>query len=301
MALRDYLAGEVAEDYSDGFVTRREALRRLGLLGLGLTSATALLAACGGGDDDDDDAAAPATTTTVPAATTTAAPASPSAATITFAGPRGELQAAYAAPDDPKRAVLVIHENRGLTPHFYDLTSRLANEGYAALSVDLLSEEGGTATLGDEGAAQGALGNASPERLLGDLTAGLDELERRAPGAPIGVVGFCFGGAMTWNLVDAGDPRIAAAVPFYGPGPSAPDFSDSNAAVLGIYAGLDDRVNASRDAMEQALTAAGLTHEIRTFDGADHAFFNDTGPRYNEAAATEAYAALLAWFDEHLN
>ena len=89
-------------------------------------------------------------------------------------------------------------------------------------------------------------------------------------------------------------------MPFYGPGPAAPDFSDSNAAVLGIYAGLDDRVNASRDAMAAALESAGLTHEIRTFEGVDHAFFNDTGPRYDEAAATEAYAALLDWFGQHL-
>jgi carboxymethylenebutenolidase len=308
VALRDYLRGEVVEDYADGFFTRREALRRLGILGLGLTSATALLAACGGDDDDDDAAAGEPTTTTASAAptttelssTTTTASASTTAETITFAGPQGELQAAYAAPTDPKGAVLVVHENRGLTSHFYDVAGRLAADGYAALSVDLLSEEGGTASLADPAAAPGALADASDERLLGDLTAGIDELERRAPGASIGVVGFCFGGAMTWSLVDAGDPRIAAAVPFYGPGPAAPDFSDSNAAVLGIYAGLDDGVNASRDAMEAALTSAGLTHEIRTFDGVDHAFFNDTGQRYNEAAATEAYAALLAWFDEHL-
>ncbi|MET1002574.1 MAG: dienelactone hydrolase family protein [Acidimicrobiia bacterium] len=308
MALRDYLRGEVVEDYADGFLTRREALRRLGILGLGLTSATALIAACGGDDDDDDAAASDPTTTAASTApttnevvsTTTTASASPTAETITFAGPRGELQAAYAAPADPKGAVLVVHENRGLTPHFYDVAGRLAAEGYAALSVDLLSEEGGTASLADPAAAPGALADASDERLLDDLTAGIDELERRVPGAPIGVVGFCFGGGMTWNLIEAGDPRIAAAVPFYGPGPAEADFSDSNAAVLGIYAGLDDGVNASRDAMEAALTSAGLTHEIRTFEGVDHAFFNDTGPRYNEAAATEAYAALLAWFDEHL-
>ncbi len=113
-------------------------------------------------------------------------------------------------------------------------------------------------------------------------------------------MGFCFGGAMTWNLLQVGEARLAAAVPFYGPAPDAPDFSRARAAVLAIYAELDSRVNASRERAEAALRAAGLTHEIRTFAGADHAFFNDTGPRYNEAAAKEASTELLAWLERHL-
>ena len=89
-------------------------------------------------------------------------------------------------------------------------------------------------------------------------------------------------------------------VPFYGPAPDNADFARARAAVLGIYAELDARVNASRERAEAALKRAGLTHEIRTFPGADHAFFNDTGPRYNEQAAREAYAAVLGWFGRHL-
>jgi carboxymethylenebutenolidase len=303
VALSDYIAGEVAEDYADGFLSRREALRRLGLLGLGLGSASMLLAACGG--DDDDDAAsnttAAATSSTAPAATPGAEPGAASpAGLVRFAGPNGELQGAWAAPADPTAAVLVVHENRGLTPHFYDLAGRLASAGYAALVVDLLSSEGGTAALTDPAAAPAALAAAPLDRLLGDLQAGIDELERRAPDRTIGVVGFCFGGAMTWNLLDAGETRLAAAAPFYGPAPDAPDFSGARAAVLAVYAGQDDRVNASRDRAVAALEAAGLTHEVRTFDGVDHAFFNDTGLRYDEAAATEAYALLLDWFDRYL-
>jgi carboxymethylenebutenolidase len=326
MALRGYLVGEIAQDYADGLLTRREAIRRLGLLGLGATAAS-VLAACG--DDDDAaettvPAAAPAAassaaatvadasttagtagteTTESGAATSGAADTSAAAGpaeTITFAGPAGELIGAWAAPSEPFGAVLVIHENRGLTPHFYDLVGRLAGEGYAALCVDLLSAVGGTAALADEGAAQADLGAASPESLLADLGAGLDELEARAPGVKLAAVGFCFGGGMSWALLQAGEPRLAAVVPFYGPAPDAPDFSGSSAAVLGIYAELDDRVNASRDAAEAALQAAGLTFEIRTFAGVDHAFFNDTGARYNEQAAAEAYAALLDWFGQHL-
>ena len=306
MALRDYLAGEVAEDFADGMLDRREALRRLGLLGLSLTSASALLAACGG-DDDDGEGASPTTgagssTSAGAGSSTTAAGSAAGGTTIRFAGPAGELQAAFAAPDDdPKGAVLVIHENRGLTPHFFDLVGRLATEGYAALSVDLLSAEGGTASLADPASAPTALGNASEERLLGDLGAGIDELQRRAPGAKVGAVGFCFGGGMAWQLVQTGDQRLAAVVPFYGPAPANPDFSKSKAAVLGVYGALDgDRVNGTRDEAEAALQDAGLTHEITTYEGADHAFFNDTGQRYNPDAAGKAWIALLAWFDRHL-
>jgi carboxymethylenebutenolidase len=104
-----------------------------------------------------------------------------------------------------------------------------------------------------------------------------------------------------WQLLQAGEPRLSAAVPFYGPAPDAPDFSRSKqAAVLAIYGALDSRVNGTRDAAEAALEKAGLTHEMRTFEGADHAFFNDTGPRYDKEAATKAYDAMLAWFATHL-
>ena len=95
-------------------------------------------------------------------------------------------------------------------------------------------------------------------------------------------------------------PGSAAAAPFYGPAPADADFSGSKAAVLAVYGELDSRVNATRDGAVAALQAAGLKHEVRTFPGADHAFFNDTGPRYNAAAATEAYQDVLDWFSTNL-
>jgi carboxymethylenebutenolidase len=96
------------------------------------------------------------------------------------------------------------------------------------------SAEGGTAALADPGAAPAALGRAPLERLLGDLRAGIDELTRRVPGAKVGAVGFCFGGGMAWNLLDAGETRLAAVVPFYGPALDNPDFRGARAAVLGV-------------------------------------------------------------------
>jgi carboxymethylenebutenolidase len=290
--MRDYLAEEIALDYADAVLTRREALRRLGLLGLTATGAAALLAACGG-DGGGDKSSKKQTSTTAGAAPATTE-------VVTFSGPNGELQGAWAAAAKPNGTVLVIHENRGLTDHIRSLPPRFAGDGYSALAIDLLSEEGGTAALGGEAEAIAALGQATPDRLIADLRAGLDELERRERGAKPAVIGFCFGGGLTWQLLAAGEPRVAAAAPFYGPAPSNADFSGSKAAVLAVYAELDARVNASRDSAVAALQAAGLTHEVRTFPGVDHAFFNDTGPRYNAAAAAEAYQAVLNWFATHL-
>ena len=314
MALRDYIVQEVALDCEAGLLSRREALRRLGLLGVTAAAATALLAACGDDGDASSSTSAAATSagaapssaaaaesSTTPASSAGGAPATAEGEEIRFSGPNGELIGVVAEADSPRGAVLVIHENRGLTPHIRSIPPRLAADGYTALAIDLLSEEGGTASLPTEGDATAALGNAPAERMIADLRAGLDELGRRTPGAKLATIGFCFGGGMTWQLLAAGEPRLAAAVPFYGPFPSGASVAGSpNAAVLGIYAGLDNRVNGTKDAAEAALTEAGLTHELRVFDGVDHAFFNDTGPRYDADAAAQAYQAMLDWFGEHL-
>jgi carboxymethylenebutenolidase len=294
MAFERYLAEEVAIDHADGVLSRREALRRLALLGLGVASASALLAACGGNGDGG----------TAPGPTGTAAPPGPepvATEAISFHGPEGRtLQGAWAAAGQPRGAVLVVHENRGLNDHIRSVAGRLAASGYSALAIDLLSAEGGTAALGDEASAMAALSAAPQERFVADMRAGLGELERRAPGAKLGAIGFCFGGGMVWLLLASGEPRLAAAAPFYGPLPDGADFSGSSAAVLGVYAENDGRVNASRDAATAALEQAGLTHEIVTYPGADHAFFNDTGPRYDRAAATQAWDKVLDWFGRHL-
>jgi carboxymethylenebutenolidase len=194
----------------------------------------------------------------------------------------------------------VIHENRGLNDHIRSVAGRLAASGYAALAIDLLSEEGGTASLGGEAQATAALNQAPPERFVADMRAGLSELARRVPGKKLAITGFCFGGGMVWLLLASGEPRLAAAAPFYGPLPDGADFSGSKAAVLAIYGETDARVNASRDAARMALERARLTFEIVTYQGAGHAFFNDTGPRYNHEAATQAYQRVLDWFGRHL-
>jgi carboxymethylenebutenolidase len=293
-----YLAEEIAEDHADGLVSRREALRRLGLLGLTGAAAASLLAGS---------VAAEAKALTVGAShrASSANRAADMAALptreITFRGPGGRrLIGAWASARQPRGGVLVIHENRGLTDSIRAVAGRLAASGYSALAIDLLSAEGGTKSFADEFEAMAALGAVAPSRFVADMKAGVTELRRRVPGKKVAAIGFCFGGGMTWLLLASKEPRLAAAVPFYGPFPDAGTLTGNNAAVLGVYAELDARVNASRAAARTALRTAGLKHAIVTFPGVDHAFFNPTSSRHDPAAAAAAYRRMLSWFRTYL-
>jgi carboxymethylenebutenolidase len=196
--------------------------------------------------------------------------------------------------------VLVIHENRGLTDSIRAIAGRLAASGYSALAIDLLSAEGGTKSFADEYEAMAALGTVPPSRFVADMKAGVTEIRRRLPGTKVAAIGFCFGGGMTWLLLASKEPRLAAAVPFYGPFPDGGSLAGSKAAVLGVYAELDARVNASRPAARAALRSAGLKHAVVTYPGVDHAFFNPTSSRHDPAAAAAAYRRMLSWFGTHL-
>jgi carboxymethylenebutenolidase len=298
-AIERYLAEEIGVDCADGLIDRREALRRLGLLGVVGPAASALLAACTTGGEKPQ----PAQPTAGVAASGPAGPPALPSTAIKFAGPEGRtLQGAWVPAKASRGTVLVIHENRGLNDHIRSVAGRFAASGYSSLAIDLLSEEGGTATFTDPAQATAALGKAPTTRFVADMKAGVDELLRREPRSKPAAVGFCFGGGMVWSLLAQGEPRLAAAVPFYGPLPDNADFSGSKAAaVLAIYAELDTRVTSTREAARAALSKAGLTNRIVSFPNADHAFFNDTGARYVPAAAASAYQQVIAWFGEHLS
>jgi carboxymethylenebutenolidase len=308
--LQRYIAEEIATDHVDGLLSRRETMRRLALLGVSAASATALIAAC-----SNERAAAPTSTSTsgstsaTTAATTSAAAAGPApgmatelpTTEITWAGPRGELKGSWAEAAAPKGAVLVIHENKGLNDWVRTVAGRLAGIGYSALAIDLLSEEGGTATFTDPAEATAALGKIDPARFVADLKSGVDEVGKRAPGKKLAVMGFCFGGGLTWQLLAAGgEPQLAAAVPFYGPLPDGADFTGAKAAVLGFYGALDTRVTSTKDAADAALKKAGLDYMLVVEPNADHAFFNDSGPRYNADAAADAWQKVQDWFGKNL-
>ena len=293
--LQQYLAEEVAEDHADGIITRREAMRRLGLLGVSGAVASSLLASFPRAAESRHRSKGPRHSS-ADGASIEWAPVPTEA--ITFPGPRGiTLQAAWAPAERPQGGILVIHENRGLNDHLRSVAGRLAAGGYSALALDLLSEEGGTAAIGDEAQVAAILGSVPPERFVADMQAAVTELTRRLPRKGVAATGFCFGGGMVWRLLASKERRLAAAAPFYGPFPENGSLKGSKAAVLAIYGGLDTRVNATRDAAQAALEAARLKHQIVTFKEADHAFFNDTGARFNAAAAAEAYRRLLSWLD----
>jgi carboxymethylenebutenolidase len=299
--LQRYIADEIAADHVDGLLTRREAMRRLSLLGLGTAAAAALLAACSPAKEASEtsktsSAAETSTGTTQPPGMAHALPTS----SISWSGPASQLQGAWAQATNPKGSVLVIHENKGLTDWVRSVAGRLAGAGYSALAIDLLSAKGGTAAFRDPAEATAALGAIAPEQFTHDMNSGVAELKRRAPGQQVAVVGFCFGGGLVWQLLAAGASGVSAAVPFYGPLPPHPDFTASKAAVLAIYGALDTRVTGTQAAAKAALDRFGLVNELVVEPDADHAFFNDTGPRYNAAAAADAWQRLLDWLDRYL-
>ncbi len=289
--IQRYLAEEVAEDLADGIINRREAVRRLGLLGVTGAAASGLLATFATGtataESDQHRMRGASETSWAPVARES----------ITFAGPRVPLMAAWAAAAKPRGGVLVIHENRGLTEHIRTVAGRFAASGYSALALDLLSEEGGTGAFPGEAEVAAALSRIPPERFVADMKASLTELSRRVRGKKLFAIGFCFGGNMIWRLLTSNEPRLAAGAPFYGPFPEGGNFDGSRAAVLGVYGGLDARVNATLPAAKAALEADRRKFELVTFTEADHAFFNDTGARFNPHAATEVWRRTLNWFD----
>jgi carboxymethylenebutenolidase len=220
----------------------------------------------------------------------------------TFPSQGDEIMAYLARPSEEGvfPAILVCHENRGLNPHIEDVTRRFAKEGYVALAIDLLSREGGTAAH-DRDEIPALLSGAPAERHVGDFAAGLAYLQSLdyVDGNRIGMTGYCFGGGITWRCVVA-LPDLKAAVPFYGPAPDLEQVPNIKAAVFGVYAELDERINAGKDPLEQALIEAGITHQMKVYPGVNHAFHNDTGQRYVEEQATQAWLDTLAWFEQYV-
>jgi carboxymethylenebutenolidase len=289
-------------------LSRREAMRRLGLLGLTTAAATALIAACGGSDKSASNAPVtssgpatapgPATSPAAPPGSAKALPTTP----ITWDGPQGQLQAAWAEAPDARGGILVIHENKGLNDWVRSVAGRFAGIGYSAMAIDLLSGQGGTAKFTDPAQATAALSKIPPQEFVANLKSGVDELGRRVPNKKLAVIGFCMGGGLTWQLLAAGAPQLAAAFPFYGPAPDNPDFGGSkNVAVLAFYGAQDQRVNATEPVARAALEKAGMVHELVTEPNANHAFFNDTGDRYNAVAADDAWRRVQDWLTQHMS
>ncbi|RIL11550.1 dienelactone hydrolase family protein [bacterium] len=319
-----YLVEEFYDDYREGLINRRTFIRRVafitGSIGATITALTAV--GCAPSElpspTEPMPSAVPPTTAPTAAPTTQATSAPTTEArsplsvaaddpavrgeTVTFPSGDVEVSAYLARPaaDGTYPAVLVCHENRGLTPHIQDVARRFAKAGYVALAIDLLSREGGTASR-DRDEIPGLLTNAGPERHVGDFLAGYAYLSGLpyVDGSRVAMTGFCFGGGITWRVATA-MPELKAAAPFYGPAPDLDQVPNIQAAVLGVYAELDERINAGKPDLEKALEAAGKTYRLTVYPGVNHAFHNDTGERYDEAQATQAWNDMLAWFEAHV-
>jgi carboxymethylenebutenolidase len=220
---------------------------------------------------------------------------------ITYEGDGATMKAYLVKPEGLSKtgAVLVIHENRGLNPHIRDVTRRVAQAGFIALAPDALSPFGGTPQNEDE--ARDQIGKLDAAKNLNNFLKGLDYLSTLPESnGKTGCVGFCWGGAMA-NQLAVHAPNLKAAVPYYGRQPDAADVPKIKAAVQLHYGGLDERINAGIPAYEAALKAAGVKYELFVYEGAQHAFNNDTAPtRYNAAAAKLAWERTLRLFKETL-
>lgn len=223
------------------------------------------------------------------------------AADITYSTPFTEMKGYLVMPNSTERrgAVIVVHENRGLNEHIRDVARRVAKAGYIALAPDGLSPKGGTPTNEDE--ARGLFPSLDPEQTLANFAAAVPYLRSlQVCNGKVGVVGFCWGGAMANRLAFRGD-QLACAVPYYGRPADAQDIRSTQTRLLLQYAGLDTRVNEGLPAYESALKAQNVAYTLHVYEGAQHAFNNNTSEaRYNAVIAAQAWERTLALFEETL-
>lgn len=224
------------------------------------------------------------------------------AESITYAGDGTEMKGYVARPKAKGKyaAIVVIHENRGLNPHIEDVTRRAALAGYIAIAPDALSPFGGTPTDADQ--ARDLFQKLDAPKNLNNFIKAFDYLKSRKDcNGKFGAVGFCWGGGMV-NQLAVNVPDLRAAVAFYGRQPEAVDVPRIKSAVQLHYGGTDERINAGIPAYEEALKKANTTYELYLYEGAQHAFHNDTAPtRYNEVAAKLAWERTLAFFQKNLS
>jgi carboxymethylenebutenolidase len=222
---------------------------------------------------------------------------------VTYPGSGGVMKGYLVEPKNPPGklgAVIVIHENRGLNPHIRDVARRIALEGFVALAPDFLSLQGGTPE--DEDKARDMFGKLDPVVTVANAEATVTYLSKLAgTNGKVGVVGFCWGGGVV-NRLATKSPELKAGVAYYGMQPPAADVPNIKAALMLHYAGLDDRTNAGIEAYKKALEANGKEVQIFVYDGANHAFNNDTSAaRYDKKAADLAWGRTVEFLRKNLS
>jgi carboxymethylenebutenolidase len=218
----------------------------------------------------------------------------------TYDSPKGKIGVYVARPKakGKRPAVIVIHENRGRNPHIEDVARRLAAEGFLAIAPDLLSVAGGTPENDDAARDLHAKANKGDMQAAANAAIAFAKIHPESTGK-VGAVGFCYGGGVV-NAMAVASADLSAAVAYYGAQPPAEKVSSIQAALLLQYAGLDQRINAGIPAYEAALKAHNKRYTIYIYPNVNHAFNNDTGNRYDKAAADLAWGRTLAFFKEQL-
>ena len=275
------------EDYRKGGTSRRDFLKKIGMVAGSTAAALALMPIleenslkASGSQQNDTDLITEF---------------------IKYPGETGEMRAFLARPKAGKKfpAVIVIHENRGLVPHIQDVTRRMAKEGFLAMAPDALSPLGGTpADISNVGAMFQQLNS---EQTTKNFVAAVKYLKTHPNSTgKVGCTGFCWGGSMT-NQVAVNSPDLDAAVPYYGGQPTDEQVAKIKAPLMAHYGADDARINAGIPAFEESLKKYKKEYQIFIYDGAGHAFNNDSNPdRYNEKAAKLAWSRTIAFFKEKL-
>ena len=199
-------------------------------------------------------------------------------------------------------AIIVIHENRGLNEHTRDVARRFAANGYVALAADALSRSGGTASFDTPEKVREAFNALDTKLVISDLNSGLDFLNKHknVKKNKLASIGFCWGGARSFLL--ATEPnKLKAAVVFYGTAPTDEQLANVHCPVLGIYGETDERITSKVPEVAATMKRLKKTFEYKIYEGAGHAFFNDTNPeRYNAEAAAEAWKLTLAFLKKNV-
>lgn len=220
---------------------------------------------------------------------------------VKYPGETGDVIAYLARPkgEDKLPGVIVIHENKGLQPHIEDVNRRVALEGFLAIAPDALSPLGRTPKVNvDE--ARSKMRELDSTATIKNYVAAVAYLKTHPQSTgKVGCMGFCWGGGIT-NQVAVNSPDLEAAVPFYGRQPAADDVPKIKASLMCHYAGLDERINAGIPAFEEALKKASVDYKMFMYEGCGHAFFNDTGSRFNKEASLLAFERTIAFFKEKL-
>ncbi len=279
---------DLYDDYQGGILTRREFITRLAVAAGGTAAAYSLMISLGNNyaqaeivpkDDKRIDTKH-----------------------LVYQGASGEVRAYLAAPKGDKKApcVVVIHEVWGLNPHIEDVARRFAVEGFMTIAPDAFSPVGGSPE--DPQKAFPMIRQLDNDKTVKDFIAAAEYM-RSLPesNGNVGVVGFCWGGSMT-NQVAVNWPDLKAAAPYYGGQPDPEDVPNIKAAMLLHYAGDDQRINQGIPAFEAALKKTGVAYSIHMYEGAQHAFNNDTNAdRYNKAAAELAWKRTIDFFKKELS